>query len=35
LSVADLLLNAASYDGEFCTETREDHVQDKCWVLCL
>jgi len=31
LSVAYLLLNAASYDGEM----RTDHVQDMCWVLCV
>jgi len=21
--------------AKFCKETRTDHVQDKCWVLCL
>jgi len=35
LSVAYLLLNATSYDGQICTQTRDNHVQDMCWVLCL
>jgi len=35
LSGAYLLLNAASYDGEICTQMRADHMQDMCWVLCL
>jgi len=35
-SVAYLLLNAASYDGKILhIQTRDDHVQDMCWVLCL
>jgi len=21
--------------AKFCTQTRDDHVQDMCWVLCL
>jgi len=21
--------------AKFCTQTRDDHVQDFCWVLCL
>jgi len=21
--------------GKFCKQTRDDHVQDMCWVLCL
>jgi len=21
--------------AKFCTQMRDDHVQDMCWVLCL
>jgi len=21
--------------AKFCTQTRDDHVQDMCWALCL
>jgi len=21
--------------AKFCTQTRDDHLQDMCWVLCL
>jgi len=35
LSVAYLLLNAVSYDGEILHAHAYRHVQDMCWVLCL
>jgi len=35
LSVAHLLLNAASSTAKFGMQLRTDHVQDMCWALCL